>query len=114
MCDEEDRCTYKIETPPEPVGFWGLAASNKLIRNEAQEFFLRKTVVSIHPQDLRVWLEHLASKDSRRLDSLRRVTLAGPNSYQYLNNAELQLLRDRLPNLEALGLQCQDSVWRWV
>jgi hypothetical protein len=114
MCDEEDRCTYKIYSPPEPVGFWALAASNKLIRNEAQEFFLRKTVVSIHPQDLRSWLDHLAGKDARRLDSLRRVTLAGPNSYRHFSNAELQLLRDRLPNLEALGFQFQDPVWRWM
>ena len=114
MCDEEDRCTYKIYAPPEPVGFWALAASNKLIRNETQEFFLRKTVASIHPQDLRAWLDHLAEKDPRRIDSLRRVTLAGPNSYRYFSNAELQLLRDRIPNLEGIGFQCQDSIWRWV
>ncbi|KAF2823046.1 hypothetical protein CC86DRAFT_299496 [Ophiobolus disseminans] len=114
MCEEEDRCTYKIYAPPEPVGFWALAASNKSIRNETQEFFLRRTVVSIHPHDLRPWLDHLEEKDPQRLDNLRRITLAAPNSYRNFNNTELQLVRDRIPNLEGLGLQCQDSLWRWV
>ncbi|KAH7378326.1 hypothetical protein BKA66DRAFT_533036 [Pyrenochaeta sp. MPI-SDFR-AT-0127] len=59
MCDEEERCTYKIYAPPEPRGFWALGASNKWIRSEAQEFFLRRTVISIHPHELRYWLDHL-------------------------------------------------------
>lgn len=114
MCDEEDRCTYKIYAPPEPIGFWGLAASNKMIRNETQEYFLRKSVVSIHPRDLRPWLDHLADKDPNRVESLRRITLAGPNSYRHFTNLELQLLRDRIPNLEAVGFQCQDANYRWT
>ena len=114
MCDEDDRCTHKIDAPPEPVGFWALAACNKFIRNETQEFFLGKTIVSIHPHDLRPWLNHLAVTNARRLDSLRRVTLAGAYSYKYFGNAELQLIRDLLPNLEGLGFQFQDYVWRWT
>jgi hypothetical protein len=114
MCEEEDRCTYKIYAPPEPVGFWGLAASSKSIRNETQEFFLRNTVVSIHPHDLGPWIDRVAERDSRLLNNLRRITLAGPNSYLYFSNAELQLVRNRIPNLEGLGFQCQDSIWRWV
>ncbi|KAH7091527.1 hypothetical protein FB567DRAFT_437000 [Paraphoma chrysanthemicola] len=85
MCDEEDRCTYKIYAPPEPIGFWGLAASNKMIRNETQEFFLRKSVVSIHPRDLRPWLDHLADKDPKRCqDSIYRWTpFANRSNFQF-------------------------------
>ena len=114
MCEEEDRCTYNIYAPPEPIGFWALAASNRMLLNETQEFFLRKSVVSIHPHDLRPWLDHLADKDPKRIENLRQVTLAGPNSYRYFSGAELQLLRDRVPNLEAMGFQCQDMIWPWA
>jgi hypothetical protein len=114
MCNEEDRCTYKINAPPEPRGFWALAASNKFFRNEIQEFFLHKTVVSIHPQDLRPWLDYIREKNPDRIDSLRRITLAGPNTFQYFNNIAFQELRDQIPNLESIGIQCQDIRRRWT
>jgi hypothetical protein len=113
MCDEEDRCTYKFHAPPEPVGFWALAASNKHIRNEAQEFFLRKAVVSIHPHNLVSWLRHLENRTPQQTEHLRRITLAGPNTWRFFTTMDLQLLRERIPNLEAVGVQCQDAVWRW-
>jgi hypothetical protein len=113
MCEEEDRCTFEVNAPPEPMGFWALAASSKAIRNEMQGFFFSKTVISIHPHDLRPWLDNLAEKDPRRLDNLRRITLAGPNMNHYIDKAKFQLLRDRIPNLEGVGFQCQDSIWRW-
>jgi hypothetical protein len=80
MCKEEDRCTYKPDPPPELFGFWALAASNKCVRNEAQEFFLRRTVKSIHPKNLWPWLDHLAQHTPRQIDHLRRITLASPNT----------------------------------
>jgi hypothetical protein len=113
MCDEEDRCTYKKDAPPEPIGFWALAASNKFIRNETQDFFLRKAVVSIHPQDLHPWLDHVSKTNPRQIDNLRRITLAGPNTYKNFSSIEFQTLRDRIPKLEGIGVQCQDASWRW-
>ncbi|KAF2028255.1 hypothetical protein EK21DRAFT_90812 [Setomelanomma holmii] len=113
MCPEEDRCTYKIYAPPEPVGFWALAASNKAFRNDTQEFFLSRSVVSIDFLDLRPWLDHLAESDPKRVESLRRITLAGPTSWR-LSRAEIHLLTERLPNLEGMGFQFQDVIYRWV
>ncbi|CAO2653990.1 Nn.00g107230.m01.CDS01 [Neocucurbitaria sp. VM-36] len=114
MCPESSRCTYKIHAPPDPIGFWALAASNKWIRNEAQEFFLSKTVVSIHPQNLSAWLDYLAEVAPGQIESLRRVTLAGPNLPQFLSFATMRVLRDRVPNLEGVGIQCQDSSWAFL
>jgi hypothetical protein len=113
MCDEEDRCTYKFDAPPEPIGFWALAASNKFIRNETQEFFIRRTVVSIHPQNLMSWLCHLKHHAPQQIEHLRRITLAGPNTWRSFTTIHLSSLREEIPNLEAVGIQCQDAVWRW-
>jgi hypothetical protein len=114
MCKEEDRCTYKLYSPPEVFGFWALAASSKAIRNEAQEFFLRRTVISIHPENLRPWLDHLAKHSPRQIDYLRRITLAGPNTHNQFLQSQVQLLHDRVPKLSGVGFQSQDPIWRWV
>jgi hypothetical protein len=114
MCTEADRCTYNINSPPEPLGFWALAASSKDVHNETQEFFLRRTVVSIHPRNLRPWLDHLAEHTPQHIDHLRRITLAGPNTYRCVVQSQVDLLRERIPNLEGVGFQSQDPIWRWV
>jgi hypothetical protein len=114
MCKEKDRCTHKEDAPPEPLGFAALAASNKFIRNETQDFILRKAVVSIHPRDLRPWLDHVGKTNPRHINNLRRITLAGPNTSKNFSNIEFELIHDRLPKLEGIGVQCQDSVWRWT
>ena len=114
MCKEKDRCTFKLYSPPKHFGFWALAASSKAIRKEAQESFLRRTVISIHPENLQPWLDHLAKHAPRQIDHLRRVTLAGPNTHPEFLQAQIRLLRERVPNLEGVGFQGQEGVWRWV
>ncbi|KAJ4374918.1 hypothetical protein N0V83_001996 [Neocucurbitaria cava] len=114
MCPEFARCTHDITSPPEPLGFWGLAASSKAIRNEAQEFFLRHTVVSVDPRDLRPWLDHLSEHVPGQIDHLRRVTIAGPMCDEFFTEAVVQAVRQRVPKLEGLGIQCQDCVWDWT
>jgi hypothetical protein len=79
MCKEEDHNTYIHGNPPEPRGFWALAASNKTIRNEAREFSLRDSVIAIHPQYLNKWLKFAGIVGL--LNNLRRVTLAGPDHW---------------------------------
>ena len=113
MCKEKDRCTYKIDRPPELRGFWALAASSKLIRNEAQEYFFRKTVVSIHPSHVDAWLRHLAECRPGQISHLRRITLAGVHDDSVVGERIFQVLRDQIPNLEGLGYQCQDFVSQW-
>jgi hypothetical protein len=114
MCKEKDRCTFKKDAPPEPVGFAALAASNRFIRNETQGFILRKAVVSIHPRELRPWLDYVGRTNPSHVSNLRRITLAGPNTPENFSSIEFGLIRDRLPKLEGIGVQCQDSVWRWT
>jgi hypothetical protein len=114
LCKEEDRCTYKKYSPPEPLGFWALAASSKAIRIETQDFFLRRTVISIHPENLRPWLDHLAEHTPQQIGHLRRITLASPNTYRCVVQSHVDLLRERVPNLEGVGFQSQDPIWRWV
>ncbi|OAL51803.1 hypothetical protein IQ07DRAFT_586153 [Pyrenochaeta sp. DS3sAY3a] len=114
MCDEADRCTYKLYAPPEPRGFWALAASSKYIRNETQEFFLRSTVVSMDPRTLRPWLDHLEKHAPKQLNSIRRITLAGPTVHAYSFQTGIPDLQRRAPNLEAVGIQVQDASYRWM
>lgn len=114
MCKEENRCTYYVGTPREPSGAWALAASSRLIRDEAHQAFFRESVVSIHPRDLAKWLDHLIYKNPRQVDSLRHVTLAGPNLWRVLSRVEFETLRTRVPNPQSLGVQCQSPVWHFV
>ncbi|KAF1848703.1 uncharacterized protein K460DRAFT_364695 [Cucurbitaria berberidis CBS 394.84] len=111
MCAEQDRCTYKVLAPPEPRGLWALAASNKFIRNEAQELFMGRSVLSIHPNDLRPFLRYMKNNAPGQLSHLRRITIAGPD---YLfSQSDIELLPELIPNLEAVGYQCQLSSSRW-
>lgn len=114
MCQEEDGCAHRPGMLMTPKGAWALVASNKLIRSEAHEIFFRKSVVSIHPQVLAPWLDYITQRDLRHVKNLERITLAGPNSWRVLSKIELNILRDRVPNLRGLGVQCQDPVWRWA
>ncbi|KAH4200543.1 hypothetical protein HBI56_026420 [Parastagonospora nodorum] len=81
VCSEDERCTYRLGSLAVLRGAWALAASNKMIRNKAQEMFFRDSVVSVRAQDLEVWLDHLAMKNPRHLNRLQRVCLAGPNQW---------------------------------
>lgn len=113
LCEEKNRCTHKLDSPPEHNGFFGLAATCKSIRNEAQEFFLSETAFSIEPRHLLLWFDYLEGNDPSRLDSLKRLTLAGSNSYRYVNKHLFDEVRQRLPGLEAFGFQCQDYTSLW-
>jgi hypothetical protein len=114
MCKQEDRCTYDASAQQEQYGAWALAASNRLIREEAHELFFRESVVSVHPQDLTPWLDHLAERDPCHIEKLRHVTLAGPNYHRILCRIEFETLRTLIPNLHSLGVQCQNPLWHWV
>jgi hypothetical protein len=59
MCKEQDRCTREANAPLQLQGSWALAVSNKAIRNESLELFLRGATVSVHWDDLHPWLDHL-------------------------------------------------------
>lgn len=112
MCKVEDRCTYSHDDNPlELRGFWALAATNKLIRNEARLCFLRDSVISIHPQCLKKWLKLI--EPTGHLNNVRRVTLAGPNTEGTFCEADIQKLCTRLPNLESIGVQCQGENDQW-
>jgi len=105
MCKEEDRCSYKADSPVEPRGPWALIASNKAIRNEAKELFLRDTVLSVNSQDLHPWLNHLIRHAPQRLNHLHQITLTGPNEWSSTYTGLVQLLQERVPNLAGLGFQ---------
>lgn len=114
-CKEEYRCGYKIGAPlPKAFGFWGLAVSRKHILNECLEFFLRKSVISIHPENLEPWLKYLEQRALKYIELLHSVTLTGPNTFRHNWNREFNLLNECLPNLKAVGSQGQDSEHRWL
>ncbi|KAH4025483.1 hypothetical protein HBI81_071810 [Parastagonospora nodorum] len=99
VCSEDERCTYRLGSLAVLRGAWALAASNKMIRNEAQDMFFRDSVVSVQAQDLEVWLDHLAMKNPRHLNRLQRVCLAGPNEWRSLSRIQFETLHNRAPNL---------------
>ena len=105
MCKEEDRCSYKADSPAEPRGPWALIASNKAIRNEAKELFLRETVLSVNSQDLQPWLNHLIRYAPQRIKHLRHITLTGLNEWDSTYTGLVQLLQECVPNLAGLGFQ---------
>jgi hypothetical protein len=113
-CKEEDRCTYDAASPRELAGAWALTASNRLIRKEAHDLFFRKSVVSIHPQDITPWLNYLTQRHPRQVENLRHVTLAGPNSWRVMSKLEFDTIRTRIPHLQGLGVQCQNPLYHWV
>ncbi|KAF1838230.1 hypothetical protein BDW02DRAFT_34192 [Decorospora gaudefroyi] len=114
MCTEEERCTHKVYAPPEPRGFWALAASSKQIRNETHGCFFRKSVISIHGKNLQSWLDYLAKHAPHRMEHLRRITLAGPSGKLYSTGSSMQLLCERVPKLEGVGIQTQDDWTQWM
>lgn len=112
-CEEEDRGTHNPNSPRSPRGFWALAEASTSLHREIQRLWLRRAVVSIHPQHLRAWLDHL-SRTPHQLAQLRRVTLAGPDLLDNSATEALQLLHERVPHLTGVGFQCQDVTARWV
>ena len=105
MCKEEDRCSYEADSPVEPRGPWALIASNKAIRNEAKELFLRDTVLSVNSQDLQPWLNHLIRHAPQRMNHLHHITLTGPIEWSSTHTCLVRLLQERVPNLTGLGFQ---------
>jgi hypothetical protein len=71
-------------------------------------------VFSIRPLYLQGWLSWLKRNAPKQLDSITKVTLAGPDCYvEHPSYAALQLMKDILPNLTAIGYQCQTPRWRF-
>jgi hypothetical protein len=116
MCTEEDRCTYNVDHPPTPLGFWALAATNKLIRGEMQELFLKKPVISVQERDLYTWLDYVSGMSPGKLENVRRLTIAGSGAalLSTLKWTIARIVSEGLPNLESVGFQCQDSVSKWI
>jgi hypothetical protein len=46
FCAEEDRCSVKEGAFIKPLGFYGLAATCKFIRNECKDYFITETTPS--------------------------------------------------------------------
>lgn len=71
-------------------------------------------VVAIGPKDVGLWLDFLEQYAPSQLDNVRRITLyGGPNRWNCFKE-ELVDIRNRVPKLEAIGFQTQDSWRRWV
>lgn len=113
LCTEEDRCTYKIAAPPEPRGFYGLAATCKAMRHDTQEFFQRHTVFSIKNDNLGLWLAHLRKHAYGQLLNIRRLTVISTLPGTHVDNRTAGILRE-FPNLEAVGVQQVEPLFRYV
>jgi hypothetical protein len=74
---------------------------------------MRGAVISIHPQALKPWLNHLNVTAPHQLRNIYRLTLEGPNLAGNYTNWQMELIRSTLPNLSALGVQCQERMSRW-
>ncbi|KAF2830623.1 hypothetical protein CC86DRAFT_316070, partial [Ophiobolus disseminans] len=115
LCSESDRCTYKHVTPPEPRGFWALRASSKLLRRETQELVTKNGVFSVNPEDAEGWLDFLKRRAPKQLESITKITLAGPDHYVLSPGYGISaVLKHDLPNLTAVGLQCQTPRYWWI
>ena len=107
LFNEENRCSNGLNAPQEQRGCWALAASNKIIRSEAKEYLLCRSVISIQIGDLHSCLEQLTE---HRAGQLRRITVEGGRPHGLFPDVRLvRLLIDRVPNLEAVGLQRRDK-----
>jgi hypothetical protein len=107
LFNEENRCSNGLNAPQEQRGCWALAASNKIIRSEAKEYLLCRSVISIQIDDLHSCLKQLTE---HRAGQLRRITVEGGRPPQLFQDIRLlRLLIGRIPNLEAVGLQRRDN-----
>jgi hypothetical protein len=117
LCPETERCSFKHAEPPEPRGFWGLAATCKLVREEMQDLFMKETCFSIHPVHMKGWLAWLERRAPKQLSSIKKVTFAGPDHRLHSPNyhtGTLEAVEKALPNLGAIGYQCQTPHSTWV
>jgi hypothetical protein len=64
--------------------------------------------MSILSGDLIRGLDPLEKNTPRQIDHLRRVTLAGPNTYRCVVQFHVDILLQRIPNLEGVGFQSQN------
>lgn len=91
-----------------PLGFWGLAATAKLVRAEMQDLFLEECVFSIQPSDATSWLGWLEQHAQKQLSSITKVTLVSLDQRSHAPSSEtLRALVDMLPDLNGVGYQCQ-------
>ena len=115
LCPESERCTFRPYASPQVNrvrGFAALATSCKFVRSETQDFFLRNTTVSIHPQDVQEWLDHLEKNTPSHIEQLRRITVAGPFDYRNNMPAALEQIEQRIPHLQGVGFQGQVNKWQ--
>ncbi|KAF2267449.1 hypothetical protein CC78DRAFT_577160 [Lojkania enalia] len=111
LCEESERCAYRIYSPPESSGFVALSQTCKLIHSETQEFFRRGTSVCIHPQEVRPWLDHLESIAPEQIECLQSVTFFGMRPDRSWYDVAIKELKSRVPNLTTVG--CQGQVRKW-
>jgi hypothetical protein len=117
LCPETERCSYKHAETPEPRGFWGLAATCKLVHEEMEHLFMKETCFSIHPAHMKGWLTWLDRHAPKQLHSITKVTFAGPDHRLHAPShytGTLEAVEKALPNLEAIGYQCQTPQSTWI
>ncbi|KAF2115357.1 hypothetical protein BDV96DRAFT_77094 [Lophiotrema nucula] len=110
LCNEEDRCTYRPDDPPESSGAVALRRTCRLIHQETQNLAQRGSTISIHPKDLDSWLFELKKVAPKQLESIRRVTLMGTDTWRTPLFTAFRRLK-MLENLEAIAFQGQVAKW---
>jgi hypothetical protein len=68
---------------------------------------MKDSVFAIHPLKVRRWLQWLKKHAPKQLNSIRKVTLTGPDHPAHFPSYVLPELKKKLPNLTAVGYQCQ-------
>ncbi|KAF2676642.1 hypothetical protein K458DRAFT_321611 [Lentithecium fluviatile CBS 122367] len=113
LCAEADRCTVKKAAPPDPRGFYGLAATSKFLRGECMESFMKDAVISVNLAELAYWMNWLGARAPQQLAGIRRLTLAGPYHIRYFSRDVPRVL-DEMPGIEGIGFQVQDRNFWWI
>ncbi|KAF2865697.1 hypothetical protein BDV95DRAFT_612279 [Massariosphaeria phaeospora] len=110
LCNEQDRCTYKKDAPPEPRGFYALAATNKLVRGECMEFSMAHAVVSVNMAEVESWMDFVEARAPKLFGKIRRITFAGSDRGAGIYSE----VERRMPQIEAMGFQLQTHPDRWI
>lgn len=75
---------------------------------------LPKAAFSIHPLHVTDWLQWLSQHAPKQLQLIEKVTLAGPDHYLHCPSSAVYDLKKSLPNLIAVGYQCQVPRYAWI
>ncbi|KAF2478279.1 uncharacterized protein BDR25DRAFT_9440 [Lindgomyces ingoldianus] len=112
LCKDSERCTYNPKLKPNPTSSIAIMWTCKFVYQEAQNLLLRETVVSVSSQDLNPWVRYLSHICPKHLQSLRRITITGPDRFapQIIGDT-MEMVRKHFPDLEAVAFQGQVPIW---